>query len=105
MCQTINQGLNIPTNKKDPFNTIERLTNALEAIATSEKSAQNRFEMAQEYLLPLRSSEFPEQADRELFYQIMNEFNVEEMTDQSYSEALNSIWQLYWNMTANSRYK
>lgn len=90
-------------SKKDPENTIERLTHALQVAATSDATARERYEKAWKLLLPLRPSDFPESEDRERHARIFNTppSTVEE---EKLGECLRWVWELYWRMSGNTLY-
>jgi len=88
-------------NPKDPARTIERLTNALETIAIGAKSARERVQNAVITIMPLKRDEFPITAQQ--FYDvIVDESN---QTDKQAAHVLKAIWNLYWEMTSNTRYQ
>lgn len=92
-------------SNKDPQNAIERLTDALKAIATSPKDASARCKLAQSILWPLSADGhgpvFPEKTDKDLFKKIINFNHVDyEIPDQA-EKFLKMIWELYWNMSKN----
>ena len=90
---------------KDPQNTVERLTKALEAIATG-GSAPHRAQAALGELLPLLASEFPKEDARSLFEKIMSfDTSRSAISLDEYEQFFQSVWDLYWQMSANSQYK
>ncbi|MCG7198700.1 hypothetical protein MD273_03070 [Marinobacter pelagius] len=88
-------------NVKDPANTIERLTTALETIAVSKRGARERAESAATTIMPLRREDFPSKA-RLLYDVIVDEANY---TDELAADVLKAVWDLYWEMTDNKRYR
>ena len=91
---------------KDPLNTIERITNALNVIATCEKSARERYIYALNTLRPLqRPGDFNRLEDFTLLNKIVDGYDVNTMNDEQYKQAFNEIWELYWNMTTNTVYR
>lgn len=93
-------------SNKDPKNAIERLTNALEAIATSPKDAPARCELAYLILCPLSADGFgpvfPRKDDKDLFDKIINFNHADYKIHDQAEEFLKMIWKLYWNMSKNS---
>ncbi len=88
-------------NPKDPANTIERLTNALNTIAVSGKSAKERAQSALITIIPLKRDEFPITAQQ--FYDfIVDQANH---TDEQAPNVLEAVWNLYWEMSSNRRYR
>lgn len=91
---------------KDPHNTVQRLTLALEAIATGAGSAEERLVDACNALLPLLPDEFPDAEARQLFEEIISLPAVTGPIDQDDAkEGFSKIWRLYWLMSENTEYK
>lgn len=90
---------------KDPHNTVERLTKALEAMATG-GSASQRSSSVHNELFPLLASEFPNENARSLFEKIMS-FDVSRSAIplEEYERLFQNVWDLYWLMSANSQYQ
>jgi hypothetical protein len=90
---------------KDPHNTVERLTKALEAMATC-GSAPHRVQVVLSELCPLLPSEFPKEEARSLFEKIIS-FDAARsgISLEDYEQFFQSVWNLYWQMSANSQYK
>jgi len=91
----------------DPHNTIERLTNALEVVATSAESPWERAKKTVLVLSPLQASEFPEPA-RSKFEDITGYFrtvNSEAIAEVDLAILFRAIWDLYWEMTTNKKYQ
>lgn len=90
---------------KDPNKTVERLTKALEAMATG-VSAPHRAEAVLGELFPLLPSEFPATEDRALFERIISfDTSQPEISLEKYERFFNSVWDLYWHMSANHQYR
>jgi len=90
---------------KDPHNTVERLTKALEAMATG-GSAPHRAQIVLGELFPLLPNEFPSEEARALFEEIIS-FDVARsgIPLKEYEQLFQSVWNLYWHMSANRQYK
>lgn len=90
---------------KDPHNTVERLTKALEAMATC-GSAPHRVQIVLGELFPLLPSEFPKEEARSLFESIISFDAVRSgISLEEYEQFFQNVWDLYWLMSANSQYK
>ncbi|MFL1527888.1 hypothetical protein [Pseudomonas sp. O230] len=90
---------------KDPHNTVERLTKALEAMATG-GSASHRAHVVYAELFPLQASEFPNEDARSLFEKIISfDANRSAIALEEYEQLFQSAWDLYWLMSANRQYK
>ncbi|MGH8384926.1 MAG: hypothetical protein ACRESJ_05445 [Pseudomonas sp.] len=90
---------------KDPHNTVERLTKALEAMATC-GSASHRSNLVLSELSPLLASEFPTEDARSLFEKIISfDTNRPSIALEEYEQLFQSAWDLYWLMSANQQYK
>lgn len=92
---------------KDPRNAIERLTNALNAIATSPRDARQRCALAWSILVPLSADGFgpvfPQQQDKAMFDQIM-ETDATALDEEGCGRFLEMVWTLYWRMSDNEQY-
>ena len=95
-------------SKKDPRNAMERLTNALNAIATSPRNARQRCELAWSVLAPLSADGFgpvfPQQEDKAVFDRIM-QANTASLDEEGCERFLNLVWDLYWRMSENQQYR
>jgi hypothetical protein len=91
------------SSKKDPHNTLERLTLALEVVATSNATARERYERAWLVLLPLKPSDFPESEDRERHDRIFKT-TPKTVEEEKLGECLRWVWELYWRMSGNTLY-
>jgi hypothetical protein len=91
------------SDEKDPHNTIERLTNSLEILATSEGSARVRYEGAWGLLVPLREEDFPLEEDRARFRAVFAA-SPDKVPDSQLGARMKAIWELYWRMTSNELY-
>ena len=94
-------------NKKDHYNTIERLTNAMESIATMPDPGIVRAKSAISALLPLKEEDFPVTAIH-IFSSIIDsagKINNNTATNLEIELVLKSVWKLYWEMTENTRYQ
>ncbi|MBC3345393.1 hypothetical protein HU811_01935 [Pseudomonas sp. SWRI196] len=90
---------------KDPHNTVERLTKALEAMATG-GSASDRANAVLGELFALLASEFPSEDARSLFEKITSfDVNRSGIALNEYEQFFQSVWDLYWLMSANKQYK
>ena len=90
---------------KDPHNTVERLTKALEAMATG-GSAPHRVQVVISELVPLQPSEFPIEETRSLFEKIISfDARRSAIPLDEYEQFFQSVWDLYWLMSANMQYK
>lgn len=90
---------------KDPHNTVERLTRALEAMAT-EVDASRRAQDIYEALAPLNSDEFPDKDAKLLFDRIISSGgSASTFTQQEYEQLFANVWDLYWSMSSNRQYK
>ncbi|MBV7571747.1 hypothetical protein KW846_03445 [Pseudomonas sp. PDM32] len=90
---------------KDPHNTVERLTKALEAMATG-GSAPHRVQIVLGELFPLLPSEFPTEEARSLFETIVSfDTSRSAISLDEYEQFFQSVWDLYWLMSANRQYK
>ncbi|MDH1009956.1 hypothetical protein N5J43_08210 [Pseudomonas nicosulfuronedens] len=90
---------------KDPHNTVERLTNALECLVTV-LGDEERLVAACNALLPLQSADFPDPAAQELFERIVALPSVDgPIPPKTVKEGATWVWDLYWMMSANTRYK
>ncbi|VVM52212.1 hypothetical protein PS663_00848 [Pseudomonas fluorescens] len=90
---------------KDPHNTVERLTKALEVMATS-GSAPHRLQVVLGELAPLQPSEFPKEEARFLFERIIS-FDIARsgIPLDEYEQLFQAVWDLYWQMSSNIQYK
>lgn len=92
---------------KDPHNTRERLTKALQVIATSSDAASTRAEWAWMEIMPLLEHEFPITAVN--YYRYLKEnagiIINGKATDEEVKVYLKSIWDLYWEMSENIQFK
>lgn len=90
---------------KDPHNTVERLTKALEAMATG-GSAPHRAETVLGELFPLLPTEFPSEGARALFEKVISFDAIRSgISLEDYEHFFQSVWDLYWHMSANRQYK
>ncbi|CAI8791378.1 GAK system XXXCH domain-containing protein [Pseudomonas jessenii] len=90
---------------KDPYKTVEQLTKALEAMATG-GSAPHRVHALLSELHPLLPSEFPKEESRSLFEKIISfDASRSAISLDEYEQLFQCVWDLYWQMSANSQYK
>ena len=90
---------------KDPNNTVERLTKALEAIATGGSASHRSIAVFSE-LFPLSASDFPNEDAQSLFEKILAfDTNRSAITLDEYEQLFQDVWDLYWLMSANRQYK
>ncbi|QTH12514.1 hypothetical protein C4C32_18190 [Pseudomonas corrugata] len=90
---------------KDPHGTVERLTNALESMATK-VGATSRAQDIYITLSPLVPNDFPNQAARDLFERIISSSSRSASHEQSeYEDLFSDVWKLYWLMSSNSPYR
>ncbi|MCY7264346.1 hypothetical protein [Pseudomonas protegens] len=90
---------------KDPHNTVERLTKALESMATG-GSAPDRAQAVLSELFPLLPSEFPRPEAQTLFEAIISFDAVRSgISLDEYEKFFQSVWDLYWQMSSNREYK
>lgn len=90
---------------KDPHKTVERLTRALESMATC-GSASQRASAVHGELFPLLAPEFPNEDARSLFEKVMS-FDVSRsaIALEEYERLFQNVWDLYWLMSANRQYQ
>lgn len=96
-------------SEKDPRNAMERLTHALNAIATSPRNAKERCLLAWSILAPLSADGFgpvfPRKEDKAIFEQIMTNDDSLLSNDDNCEKFLNLVWDLYWRMSENQQYR
>jgi hypothetical protein len=81
------------------------LTKALEAMATG-GSASHRVQDVISELVPLQPSEFPIEETRALFEKIVTfDASRSAISLDEYEHFFQDVWDLYWQMSANSQYK
>lgn len=89
---------------KDPHNTVERLTQALESVAT-QVGAHTRAHDIYIALCPLNPSDFPSSDDQDLFTRIISSSSNGAKQSQAQYEALFAdVWALYWRMSSNRQF-
>lgn len=89
---------------KDPHKTVERLTNALESMATG-ANAERRAQDIYMALCPLNPDEFPDIDARLLFSQIIASSGNGSGSQEECERLFANVWDLYWLMSSNSKYK
>lgn len=93
---------------KDPYNTIERLTNAIEVLVTHLGNAAERVELAIGYINKLVDRDFPENDAKKMFSEIVsysNAAHLRTMSNKEIATVMKTIWSLYWKMTSNQLYR
>ena len=90
------------SSERDPYDTVERLTNALESIAKGSGSVVERANNASFTISPLQESEFPE-TSRHMYEFIVNNQNTDDPVVAG--QVVQTVWNLYWEMTENIRYR
>ena len=91
------------SEERDPHNTIENLSLALEFMATSDADARERFKAARSHVWKLEPEDFPEPEDRELFVRIV-ETDPDSVDEKKLVECLRWVWELHWRMSGNTLY-
>ncbi|MGQ7814080.1 hypothetical protein ACUTAH_00095 [Metapseudomonas furukawaii] len=90
---------------KDPHNTVQRLSGALESLATG-VGDRERFESLLTWLMPLRPEDFPAEDARELFQKIHDRVGAPSgVGNDEMRECFSWVWSLYWMMSSNNEHK